>query len=84
MALQTPLSMAFSKNTGVDSYSLLQRINPGIEPGSLALRVDSLRSESSGKPYLSKLIKLKFLEVGLRMLIKQQSHKFKPTTGLNR
>ena len=40
------------KNTGVDYHSLLQGIflDPGIEPGSLALQADSLPSEPPGKP----------------------------------
>ena len=39
------------KNTWVGSLSLLQQIDPGIEPGSPALQVDSLPTELSGKPY---------------------------------
>jgi len=76
--------MAFSKNTGVGSHSLLQGINPRIEPGSAALRVDSLWSESSGKPNLSKLIKLKFVEADLRMLIKQESPQVQTNNWLKR
>ena len=40
------------QNTGVGSHSLLQWILPdlGIEPGSLALQVDSLPPESQGSP----------------------------------
>ena len=33
------------KNTGVGSLSLLQQSHPGIEPGSPALRADSLLTE---------------------------------------
>ena len=64
-AYQAPLPMGFSKqeywsrvplpfpkNTGVGTYSLLQRIflDPGIEPRSPALRADSLPFEPSRKP----------------------------------
>ena len=40
------------KNTGVGSLFLLQGIfpNPGIEPRSPALQVDSLPAEPQGKP----------------------------------
>ena len=40
------------QNTGVGSHSLLQgvRPNPGMEPRSPALQVDSLPSEPSGTP----------------------------------
>ena len=39
------------QNTGVDSRSLLlgDRLNPGIEPRSPALQVDSLSTEPQGK-----------------------------------
>ena len=46
------------KNTGVGSHSLLQGIlppqglNPGLEPWSPELQVDSLLSEPPGKPHL--------------------------------
>ena len=46
-------SMGFSRpDTGVGSLSLLQGIfpNPGIEPRSPSLQVDSLPAESQGKP----------------------------------
>ena len=41
-----------SKNTGVDSHSLLQGIgpDPGIESRSPALQADFLLSEPPGKP----------------------------------
>jgi len=41
------------QNTGVGSLSLLQGNlpNPGIEPRSPALKVDSLPAEPPGKPY---------------------------------
>ena len=43
------------QNTGVGSLSLLQGylLNPGIEPRSSTLQVDSLLSEPLGKPWLS-------------------------------
>ena len=42
------------KNTGVSCHSLLQDLpNPRIEPGSLALKADSLPSEPPGKPFYS-------------------------------
>ena len=42
------------KNTGVGSHSLLQgnHPDPGTEPGSLTLQVDSLLSEPPGKSLL--------------------------------
>ena len=50
VAHQAPLSMAFSsKNTGVGGHLP----DPGIEPRSPALQVDSLPSETPGKPMLS-------------------------------
>ena len=44
-----------SKNIGVGSLSLLQRIFPNQESnwGSPVLQVDSLPTELSGKPYLN-------------------------------
>ena len=40
------------QNTGVGSFSLLQRIFPtqGLNPRSAALQVDSLPAEPQGKP----------------------------------
>ena len=52
IACQAPLSMEFSRqNTGVGYHSLLQRtfLTQGSDPGSLALRADSLLSEPPGK-----------------------------------
>ena len=50
--LQGPLSMEFSRQehwTGLPLPSPGNLPNPGIEPGSPALQVDSLPSESPGK-----------------------------------
>ena len=41
---------SLGQNTGVGSCSLLQLANPGIKPKSPVLQVDSLLSESPGKP----------------------------------
>ena len=52
---QAPLSMGFfSKNTGVGCHfpPSGDLSDPGIEPRSPALQVDSLLSEPSGKPLL--------------------------------
>ena len=45
------------QNTGVGSFSLLQgnRPNPGIEPRSPTLQVDSLPAEPQGKPSFKKV-----------------------------
>ena len=52
VAHQTPLSMGILQSIGVGCHALLQGVlpNPGIEPGSPALQVDSLPSEPPGKP----------------------------------
>ena len=50
---QAPLSMEFSRQEdwhGLPFYSSRNLSDPGIEPGSPALQVDSLPSESPGKP----------------------------------
>ena len=39
------------KNTGVGSPSSVYLPDPGIEPGSPELQVDSLSTELSGKPF---------------------------------
>ena len=39
------------QNTGVGSLSLLQGIEPGIEPRSPVLQVDSLSAEPQGEPF---------------------------------
>ena len=50
VARQAPMSMEFSsKNTGVGGHLP----DPGIEPRSPALQVDSLPSETPGKPMLN-------------------------------
>ena len=38
------------QSTGVGSHSLLQEIDPGIEPGSSAVQADSLPAEPQEKP----------------------------------
>ena len=38
------------QNTGVGSLSLLQGIDPGIEPRSFTFQADSLPAEPQGKP----------------------------------
>ena len=47
VARQSPLSMEFSRQ---ECWSRLPFPSPGIKPGSPALQVDSLPSESPGKP----------------------------------
>ena len=50
---QAPLSMEFSQqeySSGLPRPSPGDLPNPGIKPGSLALRADSLLSEPPGKP----------------------------------
>ena len=51
IAHQAPLSIELSKNSGVDCHFLLQRIflTQGTEPGSPALKVDSLLIEPPKK-----------------------------------
>ena len=54
-ARQAPLSMEFSRQeywSGVPFSSPGDLPDPGIEPGSPAFQVDSLPSESPGKPRL--------------------------------
>ena len=53
IAYQAPLSMGFSRQecwSGLPFPSPGDLPNPGIEPGSLALRADPLSSEPPGKP----------------------------------
>ena len=53
VACQAPLSMEFSRQeywSGLPFPTPGDLPNPGIEPGSLALKADSLRSELPGKP----------------------------------
>ena len=53
MAHQALLSMEFSRQeywSGLPFLSPWDLPNPGIEPGSPALRADSLLSEPPGKP----------------------------------
>ena len=57
-ARQAPLSMEFSRQgywSGLPLLSPGDRPNPGIEPGSPALQVDSLPSEPPGKPSFSRV-----------------------------
>ena len=54
VACQAPPSMGFSRQecwSGLLFPSPGDHPNPGIEPGSLSLQVDSLLTELSGKPY---------------------------------
>ena len=54
VARQAPLSVEFSRQefwSGLPFPSSEDFPNPGIEPRSLALQVDSLLSEPPGKPY---------------------------------
>ena len=51
-SLQAPPSMGFSRQeywSGLPFPSLEDLLDPGIEPGSLALQADSLPSEPLGK-----------------------------------
>ena len=53
VAYQAPLSMEFSRQeywSGLPFPSPGDLPNPGIEPGSPALQVDTLPSEPPGKP----------------------------------
>ena len=59
VARQAPLSMGFSRQeywSGLPFPSPGDLPNPGIEPGSPALQVDSLPSEPPGKPNLKELM----------------------------
>ena len=53
--IQIKTTMKYLKNTGVGSHSLLQRIDPGNESGSLGLQAGSLLAEPSGKPFFKKV-----------------------------
>ena len=53
VAYQAPLSMEFSRQeywSGLPFPSPGDLLNPGIEPGSPALKADALPSEPPGKP----------------------------------
>ena len=53
VACQAPLSMGFSRQeywSGLPCSSLVDLPNPGIEPGSPALKADTLPSETPEKP----------------------------------
>ena len=55
IALQAPLSLGFSRQeswSGLSFPSPGDLLDPGIEPGSPALQMDSLPSEPPGKPQL--------------------------------
>ena len=72
-AHQAPLSMIFPRQeywSGLPFPSLGDLSDPGIEPRSLALQVDSLPSEPPGKPESTKqlyLLPLKLSQVHLFM-----------------
>ena len=56
VAFQAPLSMGFSRHkhwSGLPFPSPGSLPDPGIKPSSLALQVDSLLSELSGKPQIT-------------------------------
>ena len=59
VASQGPLSMGFSRQeywSGFQCPPPGDLPNPGMEPGSPTMQVDSLLSEPSGKPYESKVM----------------------------
>ena len=58
---QVPLTMGFSKQEYWSGLACPpgDLPNPGIEPGSPALQVDSLPAELPGKPYTSPFICIK-------------------------
>ena len=59
IAHQAPLSMGFSRQeywSGFQCPPPGALPNPGMEPGSPTMQVDSLLSEPSGKPYESKVM----------------------------
>ena len=61
VAYQAPLSMGFSRQeycSGLPIPSPGDLPNPGIEPGSPALRADALPSEPPGKPIVASRIVL--------------------------
>ena len=61
VAYQAPLSMGFSRQeycSGLPIPSLGDLPDPGIEPGSPALRADALPSEPPGKPIVASSIVL--------------------------
>ena len=60
IACQAPLSTGLPRQeygSGQPFYSPGNLPNPGIEPGSLGLQVDSLPSESPGKPFIFRRFK---------------------------
>ena len=68
-----------SKNTGVGSFSSPADLpDPGIEPGSPALQMDSLLTELSGKPdkSVSSLINLTLINLGQIRRGKKKKKKF--------
>ena len=74
VAHQAPLSMGFSKQdywSGLPFFSPENLLDPGMEPRSLALQVDSLLSEPPGKPPMGFQVPLK--ELLPRMLPPPQS-----------
>ena len=83
VALQAPLSMGFSRQeywSGLPFPSPRDLSNPGIEPRSSALQVDSLPSELPGKPpkefhLIFKLISEKF---PLILCLPAKSHELWP------
>ena len=59
VAHQAPLSMGFSRQkccSGLPFPSPGDLPDPGIEPGSPALKADALTSEAPGKPCVSEVI----------------------------
>ena len=51
------------QDTGVGCHALLQGSVPGSEPGSTALQMDSLSSESPGKPKYDRGSLLKYVDI---------------------
>ena len=65
IAQQAPLSMGFAKQeywSGLPFPSAGELPNPGIEPRSPALQVDSLSAELPGKP-LCKYIYIEYMHI---------------------
>ena len=65
IACQAPLSMEFSRQeywSGLPCPSLGDLPNPGIEPRSTALRVDSLPAEPQGRPKNTGVCSLSLLQ----------------------
>ena len=74
------------QNTGVGSLSLLQGNlpNPGMEPRSPALQVDSLPTELSGKPTLKRLTTWFFLLSTVRFNISVEKGEEWSSVGFHR